>query len=258
MSKAVFRHLLMVMALLVGAPTWADKAPLQFSAEAVQVQPQRPPVVARIFVGAEAVRTEYLQGNQALIEIVVPAAKRRVTLIPEKRVYLESSDGSLKNIALANTASKATPCAGQAQVSCRLLGREKINGLAVEKWEFVSTRSGRPARTLHWIDVERRLPIREFFQDGTVTEMRLVENERRNGRATEKWELTVTNPGGEPSTAHQWYDPALKITIREEAPGGYVRELKNIKVGPQAAKLFAIPAGYKKMEPAPPSPDLVP
>ena len=36
--------------------------------------------------------------------------------------------------------------------------------------------------------------------------------------------------------------------IREELPGGYVRELRNIKVGKQAADLFTIPAGYQRQE----------
>ena len=30
-------------------------------------------------------------------------------------------------------------------------------------------------------------------------------------------------------------------------PGGYIREIRNIKTGAQAKELFTIPAGYKKM-----------
>ena len=43
-------------------------------------------------------------------------------------------------------------------------------------------------------------------------------------------------------TATQWYDPELKIAIREELPGGYIRELRDIKTGKQEKDLFEIPS----------------
>ena len=46
-------------------------------------------------------------------------------------------------------------------------------------------------------------------------------------------------------TTTQWYDPQLKIAIREELPGGYFRELRDIRVGAQSPQLFTIPAGYQ-------------
>ncbi len=45
----------------------------------------------------------------------------------------------------------------------------------------------------------------------------------------------------------RWFDPELNLAIREEFPGGFVREMKNIKLAPQDASLFEVPAGYKKI-----------
>jgi len=36
--------------------------------------------------------------------------------------------------------------------------------------------------------------------------------------------------------------------IREELPGGYVRELRDIKVAKQAKSLFDIPTGFHRRE----------
>jgi hypothetical protein len=57
----------------------------------------------------------------------------------------------------------------------------------------------------------------------------------------------VAQSGGEAMESFQWYDPQLKIAIREELPGGAYRELRNIQIGKQSASLFQIPADYRKI-----------
>jgi hypothetical protein len=47
--------------------------------------------------------------------------------------------------------------------------------------------------------------------------------------------------------AFQWYEPALKLMVRQEVPGGFSTELKNIQVGKQPDHLFSIPAGYERI-----------
>jgi hypothetical protein len=70
--------------------------------------------------------------------------------------------------------------------------------------------------------------------------------EKINGRSTEKWEISSNQPNGQKMFSRQWYDPKLKMVIREELPGGYVRELKNISVSKQSKNLFKVPSDYKK------------
>ena len=76
----------------------------------------------------------------------------------------------------------------------------------------------------------------------------MLKKEQANGRSTEKWQRSLSQPDGKSAESYQWYDTELKIAIQEELAGGYVRELKNIKTDKQAEELFDVPTGYKKIE----------
>ena len=60
--------------------------------------------------------------------------------------------------------------------------------------------------------------------------------------------MTTSVPNQQPMRTFQWYDAELELAVREEFPGGYVSELKNIHVGPQPDNLFVVPAGYERMQ----------
>lgn len=127
---------------------------------------------------------------------------------------------------------------------CKSLGKESINGRETEKWEFLTKHNGQTFRSLHWIDVKRHMPIREFMPDGTVTELKIVGTEKINGRESEKWSFQITRADGKSVTSTQWYDPEIGIATREQMPGGYLRELRDIKTGKQAPSLFVVPKGF--------------
>jgi hypothetical protein len=251
--NGAIRHLLFVVVFILNPlSTFAAENAAQFSAQAVQTMPNRPEMVATMYVGKDAVRTEYTTKGQKVIEIVYLEQKRRVMLLPDQDAYMEKVDESVPSMEAGS--KKVNPCAGLKGISCKKLGTEKVNGRNAEKWEMTSRQNtGRDVKTLHWIDLERNIPVKEFFQDGTVSELRKIKSEKVNGRNTEKWELTISTPDGNTTKSYQWYDPALKIEIREEMPGGYVRELRNIKLGKQSAKLFEVPATYKKLTQPPAS-----
>ena len=107
-------------------------------------------------------------------------------------------------------------------------------------------RNGRSFKSLHWLDKKRHMPLREQLHDGTVSTMTMLEKEKMNGRNTEKWEISAIRSNGQKIISQQWYDPKLKMVIREALPGGYLRELKNIKVTKQTKNLFKVPSDYKK------------
>lgn len=79
--------------------------------------------------------------------------------------------------------------------------------------------------------------------------------EQVNGRNTEKWEIVVAQDGRKMRSL-VWIDRGLGFPVREELPGGFVRELRNIQEGPQPAHLFQVPKAYKRIEmpKQPPSP----
>lgn len=67
------------------------------------------------------------------------------------------------------------------------------------------------------------------------------------GRTTDKWAFTTTEQG-QTSRTVVWIDRTLRIPVREEIPGGYVRELRDMREGPPPADLFAVPQGYSKID----------
>ena len=249
MKKTEFATVLIVC-LLMAKPVLALQPVMAFSATAVQTVPGRAAYRASMYVSKRFVRTDSLLNNVAVIEIVDLKKQIRSLLVAKDKIYLQQKFNKPLTVA-ADASDNKSPCQGMANTTCRKLANEKINDRQTEKWEFVVNRNGQRLRSLHWIDIKRRMPIREFYPDGTVTELAFRGKDRINGRKTEKWQMTMSNAGGQQLTSTQWYDPQLKITIREEIPGGFVRELRDIKIGKQATELFVIPEEYKKVKQLP-------
>lgn len=74
-----------------------------------------------------------------------------------------------------------------------------------------------------------------------------VSAEKMNGRNTEKWEI-VMSQGERQLRSTVWVDRSLGMPVREELPGGYVRELRDIQEAPQDPSLFQVPAAYQRVE----------
>lgn len=242
--KAYLRTGLFVAGCFLSFTTSAFEVAQEFSAEAVQTIPGRPSMNVKMFISKKAVRTESIMNGNTVVEIVYPKEKRRILLNQLRKTYIEQKAQTNKSQKVKNL--KSSPCNGIANATCKKLGNEKINGRNATKWEMTVQRNGQNFKSLHWLDKKRYMPLREQLHDGTVTTMTMLVKEKVNGRNTEKWQFHSTRPNGQVMDSQQWYDPKLKMVIREVLPGGYVRELKNIKVTRQAKKLFKVPSGYKK------------
>lgn len=216
----------------------------EFSAEAVQSAPGKPSMNVKMFVSKKAVRTESTVNGNTVIEIVYPKEQRRVLLNKFRKTYVEQKPQKIREVKNKNTS--ASPCNGIFNATCKKAGKEKIDGRDAVKWEMTAQRNGRSFKSLHWIDKKHQIPLREQFHDGMISTMTLIGKEKINGRNTEKWKLKAIRNNGQSIESQQWYDPKLKMVIREAMPGGYIRELKNIKITKQNKKLFAIPSDYKK------------
>ncbi|MDH5473890.1 MAG: hypothetical protein OEY61_13660 [Gammaproteobacteria bacterium] len=215
----------------------------EFSADAVVSIPQQPIKETKLFVSKKAVRSESIVNGQNIVEIVYPDEGRAVLINQPVKAYQERTF-TVQN----NKETSSNPCAQILHSECKKLGTETIDGLKTEKWQIISNNQGKRLRTLHWIDVKRKLALREFFPDGTVAELKMVKKEKLNGRDTEKWERSLSRPDGTTTSSFQWYDIGLGIAIKEELPGGYIRELKNIKIASQPGKLFNIPDDFNRID----------
>ncbi len=249
--QSLYFSMVILAGLLVANLAQAYEVAIEFSADAVQVAPAHPEYHARMYVSKHSVRTDSVLNNIPVVEIVNYKNQTRSLLVPKEKIYIQQKSNKPTMAASSGTSRSKKPCAGLADTTCEMLGKEKINNRQTEKWEFVVKRNGQDYRGLHWIDVERQMPVREFFPDGTVTELVLQGKEKMNGRNTEKWIMQVIRADGYKMLSTQWYDPELKMSIREEVQGGFIRELRDIKTGKQAKELFQVPAGYKKVEQLP-------
>jgi hypothetical protein len=238
-----------LVALFAATAAHAQQPAVEFSAETYQTTPQAQPQTSRMFVGKGRVRTERDVNGQQMIEIVDMDNRKAILILPQQGTYMERSAAAPAPARAAD--QDPTPCAGVPGSTCKLFGDESVNGRDAQKWEMVVNQDGRPVTMLIWIDKERHLPLKQFWPDGTVTELRMLGREQLGGRETEKWETKTARPDGQSTVSYQWFDPELQIAIREEMPGGYLRELRDIQVGAQPQHLFEVPGGLKKVEPPP-------
>ncbi|NNG13174.1 MAG: DUF4412 domain-containing protein [Halobacteria archaeon] len=220
---------------------------MEFSAAVIQKIPQQDDMHGKIFVGKDRMRTEFKVNDQSMIQIIDTGSRTAYMLNTQNRSYMQRKAGPDDMPPGNGTIQADNPCAGMPDITCRKLGTEEVNGRTADKWEFENTTQAQSGKMLYWLDRERLIPLRQMIPDGSIIEMRLVGNEKINGRDTEKWEISMQRVGGQSRVSHQWFDPELNTNVREEQPGGYTRELTNIIIGAQPDEIFAVPAGYEEI-----------
>ncbi len=242
------KHYLLFLAVLVlvAANMTANAAQrVEFSADAVQTSPDKRTQSRRMYVGSNGIRNEGVAQGKQVIQIINLSTGVSWTLFPEQQSYLEIAIPAIAAKMIGSSINN--PCDAMPGASCRQLGKEILNGRNTTKWEITGTMNGKQVRGFQWIDEQNEIPVRQYLPDGTVIEMVFKGRERIQGRNTEKWLVEVRTSQGQSTQSTQWYDPELKVTVREENAGGFVNELRNIRTGKQNPQLFTLPAGYKKI-----------
>ncbi len=233
----------------------AEIAGAQFSADMISRAPDGETTMGKMYVGDGRMRVEMSQQGREIVRISDQSRRMEWVLFPDQQSYLEQGApaGSTAQGPIGAPSAETNPCEGLQGVTCRRAGEEEVGGRAAVKWEMSVVRQGQTLTGAQWIDVQRGLPLKYQMPDGQSMELKLLGTETLDGRAVEKWEMTTVAPNQSPMRTLQWYDPELKLAVREEFPGGYLRELKNIRVVEQPDHLFIVPAGYSRME-MPPAP----
>ncbi len=243
-----FRALGLVLGLIlcvVGVQ--ADLASVPFSAEMIQRGPDGSTTTGRMHVDSGRMRVEMSQQGRPMIRITDQESRTEWILFPEEKRYIEHSVPAEVAAALGATAPDASPCAGMPGLTCRNLGEDTLAGRPVTKWEVTASHQGQSFTMVQWIDAERSIPLIQELPNGQRTELRFVKQETLDGRTVEKWETVVTAPNRPERRTFQWYDPELRLAIKQELPGGFVNELRDIKVGDQPEDLFIVPDDYTKI-----------
>lgn len=241
-----------ILAGILAMGAQAESGQVQFSAEMVRHGPDGKTVRGRMYVGDGRTRMEMSQQGREVIRISDRGRRTEWILFPADKGYLERVSAPAPEGAPPSDAppsAETDPCAGMAGLICRRLGVEDVNGRPAVKWEMSMTQEGKTLTGVQWLDQERAIPLRHQMPNGQTMELKLLATETLEGRPVEKWEMTTAVPGQQPAVTFQWYDPALKLAVRDELPGGFVSELKDIRIGPQPDSLFAVPDGYTRMTP---------
>jgi hypothetical protein len=219
---------------------------VQFSADTVTTIPQQEAQFGKIYMGDNRMRTEVTVNDNTFIQIIDMSSRMTYMINTGQESYM-SRKAAAETIPGTGAVQESNPCAGMQNITCKKLGDEDMNGRKTEKWEFSSSLDSTGGKMHYWLDKERHIPVRQTMPDGSSMEMTLLGKEKVNGRDTEKWEMQAARPGGESQVTLQWYDPEIKMNIREQQPGGFLREIKKIRVGPQPATLFRVPEGYREL-----------
>ncbi|MCW8907913.1 MAG: hypothetical protein OQL28_11750 [Sedimenticola sp.] len=224
----------------------ASPAAVEFSADTLQTDPKNNQRSGRIYVGKQRIRSEMQQNGQPVVSIIDTEQRTTWVLYPQQRSYIEYSSAD----AVAGE-QNGSPCEGIPGAECRRLGEEQIQGRPAVKWSVKVPGQGGAVQSTQWIGKQRSILLRQEVPGGPVMEQKMLGVEQLQGREVEKWEMVVTQ-GSQQQRSTRWFDPQLNLAIREQNPGGYLRELRNIRVGEQSPELFTIPADYRKIVPQPP------
>jgi hypothetical protein len=236
-----------ILAALLGGVAQADDGQVQFSAEMVRHGPGGKTATGRMYVGDGRTRMEMSQQGREVVRISDQGRRMEWILFPAERGYLERAVPPAGEGAPAPSAppsAESDPCAGMPGVTCRRLGVEDVNGRPAVKWEMSMTHEGKTLTGVQWLDQDRGIPLKHQMPNGQSMELKLLGKETIEGRQVEKWEMTSATPNQQPTVTFQWYDPELKLAVRDELPGGFVSELKDIRIAPQPDSLFMVPDGY--------------
>ncbi|MCG8428243.1 MAG: hypothetical protein MI754_12880 [Chromatiales bacterium] len=241
------RGLLGAVLLLFGAAeALSDELErLAFSAETYQVGAAGKEKKGRIFVLGDLVRTEIDQGEDQVIKIFDLKKQVSYLLDPQRKQYQETP---YRAVSLQVTVRPSNPCEGVTDAECKRVGDTSIAGRNAVEWDMLLRRNDKNYFVKQWIDIERGFVLRYLTEDGHYSSMEPLGVEQLDGRKVEKWMLVSFDGEQRERRSVSWFDPQLNMVIKEEHPGGYLREMRTIRVGPQEPGQFEVPADYRRVD----------
>jgi hypothetical protein len=247
MSIAPIRALgALVLSLgLAGAALAQTSAPPDYAARAVHQLPDGTVTTGSVVKSGPDMRLEYNENGRDMVQIIRRAEGVSYFLDPAAKTYAEIRGAPAPD---PTGAGYMPPCQeGDPGVNCSYKGTEVISGITAEVWEI--SVSGQPGATIILWDGARHRALRQAMPDGSVMRMAFQAMVELSGRPVEHWSVTYEAPGQPAQSGAWYYDPELRLEVREEMISGAVRALEDIRVGPVDPALFEVPAGWTKLEP---------
>jgi len=215
-----------------------------FMADVVQSHPQGGSQKGRIFVAPQGMRMEFSNQGRTMVQIMLPAQGVSRYLDPEQKTFMEWKGPVSQQ---TPGSQPDNPCQSFPNATCNKVGVEKLGDANTEKWQ-VTANQGHQSVMIWW-DAGRKMIRRQQFSDGRVMHTAPAGTVDYEGRKVERWTATFTSRGQKAQTAERLYDPVLGLAVKEQMPNGMTRSLHNIRVTQPDPAWFAVPAGYKKVDP---------
>jgi hypothetical protein len=236
---------LLGMLALAAPPLYAQDLPA-YTAETVQTTPDQPSRSGKIIKSGQFLRLEFEQDGQPIIQILRPTEGLTYVLYPATQTYLEQhSPAQPEEFADSYT----PPCPAEAEqngLQCRRLGLELYQSIPVERWHIGA--DGDPGQMLILWDPSRKRALRQEMSNGTLVQMTFLGRQEIEGRTAEHWVTEVSRQAAVTMRNEWWYDPELKLVLRETVPDGTRRKLQNITVGEVDPRLFTVPDGWQRLD----------
>ncbi len=221
---------------------------VSFTADAVQLRGTEVSH-ARMFWNDGSVRFEYMDQGVPMVQIFDSKNNKVIWLDSEKKVYIqrELADQQAAPV-LTKPAKKYNPCDEFPDAECTRLKSAELNDRETDKWLITFNVDGRDQHVFQWIDKQHQILVRQENPDGSVLDVKILDDQEVNDRKVRKIDMIAISPDGSSVHAIQWYDSKLDIVVRQQADDGAIDELRNIKIENINAELFKVPEGYKTVE----------
>ena len=235
---------------VAAAPATAQNSIPAYAADAVYRTPDGSESTGRVVKSGPDMRLEFTENGRAVVQIIRRAEGRMYVLDPASRSYFTVQGEPDPQ---AGTAAYEAPCdQSVAGVTCRFLGNEVASGITAELWEIGQPGDPTQISRILW-DGARHRALRQEYPDGTVMALSFKAMAQIEGRNVEHWIISVTVPGQSPLAGAWYYDPELRVELREELPTGEIRSLRNIVLGAVDPAAFAVPPGWSEISPPGPA-----
>lgn len=229
---------------LAGAAQAQSSPPPAYTATAVQTMPDGTTTTGTVVKSGPDMRLEYDENGTRVIQIIRRAEGAMYRLDPAQQTFFVIQGAPSSD---PTGAGYMPPCQdGDPTLTCTLKGTEVTSGITAEVWEIAMP--GVPGTTTILWDGARHRALRQTSPDGSVMQMSFQAMVNMSGRNVEHWAVSFEAPGQPVQTGAWYYDPELRVEVREDMLNGAVRALENIRVGPVDPSLFEVPAGWRQVQ----------
>jgi hypothetical protein len=199
---------------------------------------------AKMFWNDGNVRFEYMGQGIPMVQIFDNKNSEVIRLDTAKKVYIERELTDQQAVPVkTGTEKKYNPCDDYPGAECTRLKSAELNDRQADKWLITFEVDSRDHHVFQWIDKKHQILVRQQNSDGSVLDVKILDDQEINGRQVRRVDMNAMDSDGNSVRATQWYDPVLDIVVRQQADDGAIDELRNIKLATIKTEMFAIPKG---------------